>query len=72
VRANGSLSNWQAKGDTIKLSMNGHQPLELVLDGPGKCRMAVGKQIFRGKQTEEGWLFKISRQNLEGAEVVCR
>ena len=72
VRANGSLSNWQAKGDTIKLSMNGHQPLELVLDGPGKCRMAVGKQIFRGKQTKEGWLIKISRQNLEGAEVVCR
>jgi hypothetical protein len=72
VRANGVLEDWRHKGTTVTLSLNGHQPLELVLDGPGQCRLSNGKRVLKGKQTKEGWLFKISRQNLEGAEVVCR
>ena len=72
VRANGSLSLWQKKDEAVRLSIHGHQPLVLVLDGPGECRLTYGKRVFKGRQTKEGWLFKTSRQNLEGVEIVCR
>ncbi len=72
VRANGRLSLWQKKDEAVRFSIHGHQPLELVLDGPGKCRLTHGKRVFKGRQTKDGWLFKTSRQNLEGVEVVCR
>ena len=72
VRANGSLRSWEEKGEKIKFSIKSHLPLELVLDGPGQCRLTAGKRVFKGQPSKEGWLFRISRQNLEGAEVVCR
>jgi hypothetical protein len=72
VRANGSLRSWEDIGGKIKFSVKGHQPLSLVIDGPGPCRLTVGRRVLIGKPSKEGWLFRISRQHLEGAEVVCR
>ena len=72
VRANGVLNGWQEKEGAVMVSIYSHQPLELVVDGPGKCRLTHRKRVMNGRRTEEGWLFNFSRHNLEGAEVVCR
>ncbi len=72
VRANGILESWRPNGQAVSFSIRGHQFLELVFDGPGPCRLIHGKQVLNGQHKKEGWQFSISRQNLEGAEVVCR
>jgi polysaccharide biosynthesis protein PelA len=72
VRANGVLDYWQPEGAVVRFSMHGHQPLEMVFDGPGTCRLTHGKGSVAGQRTKEGWFFRFGRQSLEGAVVVCR
>ena len=72
VRANGIMDSWKPKGETARFSLHGYQPLELVFDGSGPCRLTYGKRTIAGKRTKEGWRFRTGRQRLEGAEVVCR
>ena len=72
VRANGVLDRWQPEGAAVRFSMHGYQPLEMVFDGPGTCRLTYAKESAAGQRTEEGWFFRFGRQSLEGAAVVCR
>ena len=72
VRANGVIDSWKPKGETARFSIHGYQPLELVFDGSGPCRLTYGKRTIAGKRTKEGWRFRTGMQRLEGAEVVCR
>jgi hypothetical protein len=72
VRGNGVLDRWQPEGVSVRFSMHGHQPLELVFEGPGTCRLTHGNGSAAGQRTKEGWHFKFGRRSLKGAEVVCR
>jgi hypothetical protein len=72
VRANGVLEAWRQQPGTVQFSMQGHRPLELVVDGPGACRLVVAGQASAGVRTGEGWQFKLAGQRLTGAQIVCR
>ena len=74
VRANGVLTDWQQPRGTgpVRFSMQGYRPLELVVDGPGTCRLTVSGQDAAGVRTKEGWRFNWKGQRLKGAQLVCR
>jgi polysaccharide biosynthesis protein PelA len=72
VRANGILDAWQRGPDGVRLSMHGHRPLELVVQGPGTCRLTHRGKPLKGVKTGEGWRFDINGLRLKGARIVCR
>ena len=72
VRANGMLEAWAQQAGSVRFGMQGHRPLELVVDGPGTCRLIVAGQAQAGARTDEGWRFQLDGRRLKGAQIVCR
>lgn len=72
VRANGMLDAWRRQADSVCVSMHGHRPLEMVVDGPGTCSITVGSRVLPGVRTGEGWRFELDEKRLKGARIVCR
>jgi polysaccharide biosynthesis protein PelA len=72
VRANGILDAWQRDAHGVRVSMHGHRPLELVVQGPGTCRLTNGGQPVKGVKTAEGRRFDLNGLRLKGARIVCR
>jgi hypothetical protein len=72
VRANGILDAWQRHADGVRFSMHGHRPLEIVVDGPGTCRITTGGRALPCVKTDEGYRFKLDGLRLKGARIVCR
>jgi len=72
VRANGILDAWHRQADGVRVSMHGHRPLEVVVDGPGTCSIMVGGRALPAVKTGEGWRFEMDGLRLKGARIVCR
>jgi polysaccharide biosynthesis protein PelA len=72
VRANGILDAWHRQADGVRVSMHGHRPLEMVVDGPGTCSIKVGGRALPAVKTGEGWRFEMDGLRLKGARIVCR
>jgi hypothetical protein len=72
VRANGILDAWRRQADGVRVSMHGHQPLEMVVDGSGTCSITAGGRVLPGVKTGEGWRFELDGLRLKGARIVCR
>lgn len=72
VRANGILDAWRRQPDGVRFGMHGHRPLEIVVDGPGTCRITTGGRALPGVKTDEGCRFKLDGLRLKGARIVCR
>jgi hypothetical protein len=69
VRANGILDAWRREPDGVRFSMHGHRPLEIVVDGPGTCRITANGQTLPCVKTDEGCRFKLDGLRLKGARI---
>jgi polysaccharide biosynthesis protein PelA len=72
VRSNGILDAWRRQAHGVRFDMHGHRPLEIVVDGPGTCRITAGGRAIAGVKTGDGWRFKPDGLRLKGARIVCR
>ena len=66
------MDAWHRGPDGVRVSMHGHRPLELVVQGPGTCTLTYGGKPQKGVKTGEGWRFAMNGLRLKGARIVCR